>query len=230
MLDLEQQEESRKREVLHYHMKVRIWFQELTKDSATGENSHANLDRIYYQTEANAGEYDVPPAFARADLPVFGYNDYPLGVPTPGTTCKGSCPDGPDCECEHQIMYRWTLSNIRLIYAGAHCHAPSCISITLYINTTGTLEPLCSQIGQYGKGNFPADKFDEKNYLTIPPCLWSDDPAEGLQPTVWLPKDTPVVSIKKNRNTHMGHFGEMASWQMRGVSFQSPSGPQSLLI
>ena len=28
-----------------------------------------------------------------------------------------------------------------------------------------------------------------------------------------------LVSIKRNNNTHMGHFGEMASWQMRGVNF-----------
>ena len=27
-----------------------------------------------------------------------------------------------------------------------------------------------------------------------------------------------LVSIKRNRNTHDGHFGEMASWQMRGVT------------
>ena len=27
----------------------------------------------------------------------------------------------------------------------------------------------------------------------------------------------PLLSIKKNRNTHVGHYGEMASWQMRGL-------------
>ena len=36
---------------------------------------------------------------------------------------------------------------------------------------------------------------------------------------VLLPPGTPLISIKKNHNTKTGHFGEMASWQMRGVNF-----------
>ena len=39
---------------------------------------------------------------------------------------------------------------------------------------------------------------------------------QGLKPSVHLPPNTPLVSVKKNVNTHAGHFGEMASWQMRG--------------
>ena len=61
------------------------------------------------------------------------------------------------------------------------------------------------------------DKWDEAGYITLPPCLWGDD--EGLDAAPWLPDNTPVFSIKRNRNTHLGHFGEMASWQMRGVNF-----------
>ena len=56
-----------------------------------------------------------------------------------------------------------------------------------------------------------------RSYIALPPCLWGDD--KGLQHSFLLPPGTPLLSIKKNRNTHMGHFGEMASWQMRGVSF-----------
>ena len=26
--------------------------------------------------------------------------EWPVGTPTPGTTCTGSCPDGPDCESQ----------------------------------------------------------------------------------------------------------------------------------
>ncbi len=69
----------------------------------------------------------------------------------------------------------------------------------------------------YGQGNVKKDKFDEAGYILIPPCLWGDD--NGLQPSVLLPKGTPLLSITKKRNTHIGHYGEMASWQMRGVSF-----------
>ena len=58
----------------------------------------------------------------------------------------------------------------------------------------------------------------------LPPCLWGAK-EEGLAPPSWLPANTPMVSIKRNRNTHAGHFGEMASWQMRGVNFpEQPEG------
>ena len=33
-----------------------------------GHASHLNLPRYYYQTEATAGEYDVPPAFPEPSL------------------------------------------------------------------------------------------------------------------------------------------------------------------
>ena len=44
--------------------------------------------------------------------------------------------------------------------------------------------------------------------MALPPCLWGDD--KGLEPSVLLPPNTELVSIKKNRNTIMGHYGEMA--------------------
>ena len=203
-------------ELLRYHMKFRFWFQEYKVE---GEKvSHYNLPRIYYQTEAWAGEYDIPPAFAGPGKPIPGYPNWPMNKPTPGTTCTGNCPGGADCECVHTIVYKWTVSNMRLIYAGGHCHAPACISMELYRNDTGhEMELLCRQIPVYGKGNVTVNKFDEAGYIILPPCLWGHD--KGLEPSVLLPPNTPLVSVKHNRNTHMGHYGEMASWQMRGTSF-----------
>ena len=203
-------------ELLRYHMKFRFWFQAY---ETNGEQvSHYDLPRIYYQTEAWAGEYDIPPAFAQPGKPIPGYPNWPEKTPTPGTTCTGNCPDGNDCECIHTIVYKWTVSNMRLIYAGGHCHAPSCISMELYRNDTGhNMELLCRQMPVYGKGNVTHDKFDETGYLALPPCLWGKD--KGLNPSILLPPNTPLVSIKHNRNTKMGHYGEMASWQMRGTSF-----------
>jgi len=187
--------------------------------------SHAHLPRFYYQTEANAGEYDVPPAFRRpTDPPIPGYPELPVSTSatdlhlTPGSTCTGSCPNGPDCECEHQITFHWTMTNARMIYAGGHCHAPSCISIELYRNDTGTPQLLCHQATKYGEGEVDKDKFDEAGYVVLPPCLWGDA-SEGLEAPSWLPPNTPMFSIKRNRNTWTGHYGEMASWQMRGVNF-----------
>lgn len=206
-------------ELLRYHMKWRFWFQEYVPNvNGTGKPSHLNLERVYYQTEANAGEYDIPPAFALPGQPIPGYGKWPENTPTPGTTCTGTCPNGPDCECEHTITFHFSLSNTRLIYAGGHCHAPACISIELYENSTGTPKLLCRQLPLYGKGNVSGDKYDEAGYLALPPCIWSDKGGEGLEPSVWLPPNTPMISIKKNRNTHIGHYGEMASWQMRAVT------------
>ena len=74
--------------------------------------------------------------------------------------------------------------------------------------------------GGQSKGTGKSSKagiYDEEGYLALPPCLWGEEP--GLHPSILLPPNTPLVSIKKNRNTHQGHFGEMASWQMRGISF-----------
>jgi hypothetical protein len=177
------------------------------------------LPRIYFTTEANAGEYDIPPAFATPDNPkIPGYPDYPIGKPTPGTTCTGTCPDGPDCECVHTITYNHTVSNMRILYAGGHCHAPSCLGIWLYRNDPGhKMELLCHQAPIYGTGDIESDKYEEAGYVKLPPCLMGDD--KGLNPSVFLPPNTELVSIKKNVNTHTGHYGEMASWQMRGVGF-----------
>ena len=69
----------------------------------------------------------------------------------------------------------------------------------------------------YGQGRVDEDRFDDAGYLLLPPCLWGDDD-EGLHPSVLLPEGTPLLSVKKNRNTRNGHFGDMASWQMRGVN------------
>jgi len=216
--------------LLRYHMKYRFWFQEFVPANATNPNSlspskasHIDLPRIYWQTEGNAGEYDIPPAFYTKDQPkIVGYPEVgPYPELTPGSSCTGNCPYGDDCECVHTITYNKTVSNMRLIYAGGHCHAPACLGIWLYRNDPGhEMELLCHMSPVYGNGtgaNTVSGMYDEEGYLSLPPCLWGEE--EGLQPPVLLPANTEMVSVKKNRNTHVGHFGEMASWQMRGINF-----------
>lgn len=74
--------------------------------------SHVDIVRLYWQSEANAGEYDVPPAFRRSDkFPVIGYPDWPVGKPTPGTHCTGDCPNGQDCDCFHEIVFRFRIQH-----------------------------------------------------------------------------------------------------------------------
>ena len=212
-------------DLLRYHMKFRFWFQEYEPATATAKASHSDLPRYYYLTEQNAGEYDIPPAFrAPGDPEIPGMPGWPISTSsadlhlTPGTSCVGDCPGGPDCECEHTITSHFSMSNASMIYAGGHCHAPACISIELYKNDTGTPELLCRQVSVYGEGDVAADKFDEVGYVALPPCLWGSKD-EGLEPPVFLGEDTPMFSITHTWNTHVGHTGQMASWQMRGVPF-----------
>lgn len=170
-----------------YHLKFRFWFQDYTNQK--------HLPRFYYQTEAYSGEYDVP-------------------------KCE---PNIPPEECVHSITARFTgrdlinvnlignSSGFELIYAAPHCHAPTCISMELYNMDNGEL--LCHVDGLLGTGN-TSKKYDETGYIKLNPCLWGQD--EGLLQPIFLSWDTKLQSIKKNNNTY-AHYGEMASWQMRGI-------------
>ena len=44
---------------------------------------------------------------------------------------------------------------------------------------------------------------------------------EGLVAPVFLPFNANLTSIKRNNNTY-AHYGEMASWQMRGILADLP--------
>ncbi|KAH8052627.1 hypothetical protein JL720_14864 [Aureococcus anophagefferens] len=207
----------------------RFWFQEYEPATATAKASHSDLPRYYYLTEQNAGEYDIPPAFrAPGDPEIPGMPGWPISTSsadlhlTPGTSCVGDCPGGPDCECEHTITSHFSMSNASMIYAGGHCHAPACISIELYKNDTGTPELLCRQVSVYGEGDVAADKFDEVGYA-LPPCLWGSKD-EGLEPPVFLGEDTPMFSITHTWNTHVGHTGQMALADALACPSRPPRG------
>ena len=202
---------------LKYRMKIRFWFQDYTPKTAVASASHENLVRFYWQTESFAGEYDVP----RGDLNMPGTQKSPV-----------------DGSYEYQITSEWLVEDmvwncnprqsadhctgngtgIQLRYAGGHCHAPSCKSIELYTNATtadGSWALLCRQLPHLGQGHVIEDKYDEKGYIALPPCLWGTK-EEGLVAPITLPFGTHLRSIKINNST-FGHYGEMASWQMRGV-------------
>jgi hypothetical protein len=114
--------------LLRYHMKFRFWYEEYVPGPDPTSHvgaSHVDLPRIYWQTEANAGEYDIPPAFWVDGQPkIVGYPEQgPYPALSPGTQCTGDCPSGDSCKCVHTITYNNSVSNMRLIYAGGHCHA-----------------------------------------------------------------------------------------------------------
>ncbi len=171
--------------------------------------SHQNLVRLYHQTEARAGEYDIK-----------------------------QCPrETPPSQCVQVITSRWKVvdmltdcsirndaswctgsgstdpkktKGVQLIYAAPHCHAPSCIAMELYNADTGQL--ICRVEPTFGQSD---EVYHERGFLALPPCIWGHE-SEGLLPPPYLSLDTTLLSIKENNST-LGHTGEMASWQMRGV-------------
>jgi len=208
LLDADQKQPE---ETQTYHLKFRFYFQPYTPATGSAPASHRNLLRMYYQTEAWSSEYDIP-----------------------------QCDKGtPSSMCTHEITAHFTVEKmaqrcdirknptcwgenydkenqgINLIYAAGHCHAPACISMELYNADTGKL--LCAHYPDYGKTN---QVFDELGYISIPPCIWGSE-EEGLMSPVFLPFNANLTSIKRNNNT-WGHYGEMASWQMRGVLAKLP--------
>ena len=183
LLDMDQVQPE---EEMTYQLKFRFWFQEYY--------GQQNLVRFYYQTEAYAGEYDVP-------------------------RCENGTP--PE-ECIHSIHAHFQgfdmvdknvigqSKGFKLIYLAPHCHAPTCIDMELYNADTGDL--ICHVNGDLGKGTDM--KYDEEGYIKLNPCLFGED--EGLLEPHLFKWNSNFTSIKRNNNTY-AHYGEMASWQMRGV-------------
>jgi hypothetical protein len=191
---------------MEYQMKFRFYFEEyVSRDKV---HSHRNLVRFYWTTEAHAGEYDIVPCLPgipsqdciQVITSRWKVRDFMVDCPVRnGNDCTGVGSKDPD-----------KTAGIKLIYAGPHCHAPSCLSMELYNADTGRL--LCHVEPVFGQ----SDRiYDERGFVELPPCLWGDT-TDGLLEPEFLGLDTELLSIKRNNNT-VGHLGEMASWQMRGI-------------
>jgi len=192
-------------EIQEYRLKFRFYFEEYTPGPTP---SHTNLIRLYHQTEYAQGEYDIVPCLpgtpAQECVQVITARWKVRDMMQPCSNRDGNECTGKDSTDATKI------AGVHLIYAGPHCHAPDCLSMELYNADTGRL--LCSMAPEFGASD---EVYDELGYVALPPCLWGDA-EEGLQPPELLSLDTELLSIKRNNNT-IGHYGEMASWQMRGV-------------
>lgn len=116
------------------------------------------------------------------------------------------CPPGTPVEqCTHVLQDVGTPPSWAkyLIATHHHCHAPTCIAATLYFNDTGEL--ICDQRALLGKGT--SDKFDEKGYIALPPCLFGRA-VDGLQPPPLI-AGRPILAVFHTNSTN-GHHGEMA--------------------
>lgn len=211
---------------LEYHLKFRFYFEEYIASTSTEvvanfsntadetdnfiKPSHENLLNFVWMTESNAQEYDTPLC------PKGTHSSQCLHMITSRFQARDmvrDCPIHPDatiCSGVNASQSR----GIKLIYASAHCHAGSCHSMELYNMDTGTL--ICRVLPVVGHSD--DEVFNERGYIALPPCLFSDNTTSGeglLSPEV-LAMNTTLMSIKRV-NTTFGHTGEMAMWQMRGV-------------
>lgn len=94
--------------------------------------------------------------------------------------------------------------------AGGHCHSPACLSVELRNEDTG--ETLCLITPRHGQGDAV---YDEKGYLWLPPCQWSEaDPRLRAPPVLPLEAN---LSLVKRANATYYHYGVMGILQMRGA-------------
>ena len=104
-----------------------------------------------------------------------------------------------------------------LVAAHFHCHAPTCLSMELYLceteagcdETTGKL--LCREETVWGSGDTNTNRFDEHGFILQPPCLWGS-PEVGLEPPLDVRNKT--LFARKTADANHGHHGEMAWMQM----------------
>ena len=185
---------------LEYRFKFRFWYQQYTP--ATPTPSHKAIGGGWGSNVGAGGgglgaEFDVPKCAA--------------GVP--------GCSVGSDGTWVHTVIGIQTVPSRdsgELVAAHMHCHAPTCLSMSIANNATG--EMICESVPTYG-GNNPmqphpkkdkSGKFQEDGFLAVPPCLWGS-PKHGLEPSPKIAGTT--LRIVKRSNATWGHHGEMAHGQ-----------------
>ena len=126
-----------------------------------------------------------------------------------GMMMEDSCsPTSPQCMSKALLG---PSGKIELVMAAAHCHAPNCISQELIRMDTG--EVLCRAVPVHGESE---NIFDEKGYLSTPPCAWSHDAEDGLPTPPQLAIDTPM-KMQTTFNSTYFHAGQMSIWQMKAA-------------
>merc|ERR1712086_15523 len=109
----------------------------------------------------------------------------------------------------------------KLMYAAAHCHAPSCMSLELWDVDQNKL--LCRNEATIGAGGASHVMNETGFVVAIPPCVWGDAPVEeGLLPPPRIHLESNLTCIKNSNNTN-GHWGVMALWQMRAAYVTNPT-------
>jgi hypothetical protein len=218
-----EQESSFDPQIFEYYLKFRFYYQTYHLKNATHPASHQNLVRLYHQTEDAASEYDIP----LCDRSVTAPEDCVHQITAHWQVQEMLSPAHVQ-PIEQSLLgaVHTNDTGVKIAFAGGHCHAPACLSLELYNADTGAL--ICRQVPILGTSLHPnasstaggdgstGGAYDEKGYVSIPPCLWGAE-EHGLAPAPLLSWGTNLTSVKRVNNTY-AHFGEMASWQMRGYA------------
>ena len=185
-------------ELLRYHMKYRFWFR-------------STFPRMILRTHLIQSSYLLPnrglgrrvrrrSSFSSwVDLSIPGYPDHPWKL-SPGSSCTETVERNGLC-VSSDAHVQLTVSSFVIRWRSLPC--PSCWY--LVIVTIRTWDGLLVINPIYGKGNVEKDKFDEFGYVTLP-CLWGED--EGLEPSILLPPNTPLVSIRRTSTSDIS----VADW------------------
>ena len=211
-----------------WRLKYRFYFEEFVpkrdnEDVQDKKDSHQNLWRAWWSTEATNNEYDVPKSVSNCNDPTTPVSDCIHEIKSQfkgidmiagahgggGTQCMVS---GDDAACGNiTLIKNRDQGKFKLMYMAAHCHTPACMSLELWNDDTGEL--ICRNAPTYGNGKAA---MNENSYvISIPPCLFGTK-EEGLLPPPVLSLDSNLTTIKRANNTN-GHWGVMALWQMRGA-------------
>jgi hypothetical protein len=103
-----------------------------------------------------------------------------------------------------------------------HCHAPTCVSMSVYACAKGTAladcnpttgRLVCETRPIYGGTGHPGiykTRFDEPGYIAIPDCMWGSS-EYGLEAPVDL--DGLPLHVVKKANATEAHYGEMSGGQ-----------------
>jgi len=190
LTDLEQDAQIPQDKVDVYFLKWRYYFQEYVPATETAPASHRHLHHWVFLIDADVNDYEEDNA---------EYGKGSVGSITAHLT-------GREIGLE-DIPTNY--SGITPLVMTPHCHAPSCIREEFW--NADTNELICNVTAMYADVKYGAlsDVFNEANYITIPPCLFGDQP--GLRHPVTLKPDTNIRAVKYFNNTFR-HLGQMAQW------------------
>ena len=188
-------------------MKWRFYYEE-------PDNATQNAFFLFFETEANHGEYDVPKCAAGTPASECVHE---IRAKVQLEKTGRACEDRADPWCAPAVGGSYPQADadghafFKFVHISPHCHGPSCISMELIDDDRN--ETICKVHPVYGVGDAA---MNESGYAAgILPCLWGSA-EEGLELPPVFPAGANVSAIKRSNST-LKHFGVMAHWQMRAV-------------